>query len=265
MAIPASESAAIVSRRACRLTSRPARRRSPPRTPRAPCPGAATASCGPRPCGCRSRACWSSRCRAAELLGLADGGWASGSSAAATTARRRGRRSARDVAHEVGVRVAAVLRPLVAVEDVRERPHPVLVRRRRRHPARPHRVPAEEGRTCSSSRTGRCARSACTTVGSASRAYAAQNGHWRSANSTSVAGASVSPSAMPSCGIPSYSAWTSSATETPSWVEVAGVSSSAPLLETTIAPATTTAASAVTRASWSSRLMSVAEVTRVTT
>ena len=34
---------------------------------------------------------------------------------------------------------------------------------------------------------------------------AAQNGHWRSANSTSVTGASGSPSATPSCGTPSSS------------------------------------------------------------
>ena len=40
------------------------------------------------------------------------------------------------------------------------------------------------------------------TVGSESRVYSAQKGHWRSTNSIIVAGASGSPSVAPSCGIP---------------------------------------------------------------
>ena len=61
---------------------------------------------------------------------------------------------------------------------------------------------------------------------------------------------------MPFCGMPSYSAATSSAGVDP--VRDAGgtgLSSSAPLLDTMTAPTTTTAASTVTRASWRLRAM----------
>ena len=82
---------------------------------------------------------------ARELLALADGG---------LRERVVGRRHhlldvqpldlARDVAHEVGVRVVAVLGTLVAVEEVRELVHPVLVRRLRGGAGGTHRVAAEE-------------------------------------------------------------------------------------------------------------------------
>ena len=85
--------------------------------------------------------------------------------------------------------------------------------------------------------------------------YWAQNGHCRSAISTSVAGAPDFPSRMPFCGIPSYSGATSSACVIPGRDVGGAAVSSLPLLDITMATTTTTVASTGRRASWRLRAM----------
>ena len=100
--------------------------------------------------------------------------------------------------------VAGVLGALALVGEPDELPHAVLRRRRGRHARQAIGVGAEEAEQPQLEPHLAGAHVAVEERREARSAwYSAQNGHWRSANSTIVTGAFGEPSVMPDCGMPS--------------------------------------------------------------